>query len=198
LELGEAVRRRRMVRRFEQRPLPPQTLDRVLESALHAPSAGFSQGTELVVLDEPGAVERFWATTAHPGFERRLDRSAGPPVLVLVLSGKRAYLDRYAEPDKAGLGMDVEAGWPVPWWDLDAAMAAMLLLLAAVDEGIGGWLSGVFHGHERLMRDLGVPEGHRLIGVVGLGYPAADDRPSGSPRRRRRRSLDEVVHRGRW
>jgi len=198
VELVDAVRRRRMVRRFEQRPLPPEVLDRVLESALHAPSAGFSQGTALLVLDEPGAVRRFWAVTAHPRFERRLDRPAGPPVLVLVLSGKRAYLDRYAEPDKAGLGMDVEAGWPVPWWDLDAAMAAMLLLLAAVDAGLGGWLFGVFHGEERLLRDLGVPEERRLIGVVGLGYPAADDRPGGSPRRRRRRRLDEVVHRGRW
>jgi len=198
LELGDAVRRRRMVRRFEQRPLPPEVLDRVLESALHAPSAGFSQGTELVVLDEPGAVERFWSTTADPRFDRRVDRSAGPPVLVLVLSGKRAYLDRYAEPDKAGLGMDVEAGWPVPYWDLDAAMAAMLLLLAAVDAGIGGWLFGVFHGEERLLRDLGVPVERRLIGVVGLGHPATDDRPSGSPRRRSRRPLGEVVHRGGW
>jgi nitroreductase len=198
LELGDVVRRRRMVRRFEQRPLPAEVLDRVLGCALHAPSAGFSQGTELVVLDEPGAVERFWSTTTNPRFDQPLDRSAGPPVLVLVLSGKKAYLDRYAEPDKAGLGMDVEAGWPVPWWDLDAAMAAMLLLLAAVDAGVGGWLFGVFHGEKRLLADLGVPAGYRLVGVVGLGYQAADDRPSGSPRRRRRRPLDEVVHRGRW
>jgi nitroreductase len=198
LEFREVVRRRRMVRRFEQRPLPPELLDRVLESAMHAPSAGFSQGTTLVVLDRPEAVERFWATIADPAWEHRLDRSAGPPVLVLVLSDKQAYLDRYGEPDKAGLGMDVEQGWPVPYWDLDAAMGAMLLLLAAVDAGIGGWLFGVFYGEQPLLAELGVPPGRRLIGVVGLGWPAVGDRPGGSPRRRRRRPLDEVVHRGRW
>jgi len=198
LEFRDVVRRRRMVRRFDRRPVPSDVLDRVLESALHAPSAGFAQGTELVVLEGTEAVERFWAATADPRWEEDLDRSAGPPVVVLVLSDKRAYLDRYGEPDKAGLGMDVEASWPVPYWDLDAAMAAMLLLLAAVDAGLGGWFFGVFHGEERLLDALGVPGGRRLIGAVGLGYPAAGDRPSGSPRRRRRRPLGEVVHRGRW
>jgi nitroreductase len=117
---------------------------------------------------------------------------------VLVLSDKQAYLDRYAAPDKAGLGMDTEAGWPVAYWDMDAAMAVMLMLLTAVDEGVGAWYFGVFHGAAALLRDLGVPEGRRLVGAVALGYPAADDRPGRSARTRPRRPLDQVVHRGRW
>jgi nitroreductase len=94
--------------------------------------------------------------------------------------------------------MDVEAGWPLPYWDLDAAMAAMLLLLAAVDAGLGGWFLGVFHGEAELLAGLGVPPGHRLVGAVALGWPAADDRPGGSPRTRRRRGFAEVVHYDRW
>jgi nitroreductase len=197
VELREVLARRRMVRRFDPRPLPAEVLDRILASTTRAPSAGFSQGLDLLVLEGPVAVRGFWRATADPRFETPYS-TAEPPVIVLVLSDKQAYLDRYGAPDKAGLGMDVEAGWPVPYWDLDAAMAAMLLLLTAVDEGVGAWFFGVFHGAEPLLRDLGVPEGRRLIGAVALGYPAADDRPTGSSLTRRRRPLDQVVHRGRW
>jgi nitroreductase len=94
--------------------------------------------------------------------------------------------------------MEVEQGWPVPYWDLDAAMAAMLMLLAAVDEGVGAWYFGAFHGADKLLAGLGVPAGRRLIGAVALGYPAAGDRPGGSARTRPRRPLDQIVHRGRW
>jgi nitroreductase len=197
VELREVVRRRRMVRRFDPRPLPAEVLDRILRSATRAPSAGFSQGLDLLVLEGPEAVRGFWAATADPRFGTPYS-TAEPPVIVLVLSDKQAYLDRYAAPDKAGLGMEVEEGWPVPYWDMDAAMAVMLMLLTAVDEGVGAWYFGVFHGAEGLLRDLGVPEGRRLVGAVALGWPAADDRPSGSVRTRPRRPPDEVVHRGRW
>jgi nitroreductase len=197
MELREVVRRRRMVRRFDPRPLPAEVLDRILHSATRAPSAGFSQGLDLLVLEGRDAVRGFWQATADPRFATPYS-NAEPPAIVLVLSDRQAYLDRYAAPDKAGLGMDVEEGWPVPYWDMDAAMAVMLMLLTAVDEGVGAWWFGVFHGAAALLRDLGVPEGRRLVGAVALGYPAADDRPGGSARTRPRRPLDQVVHRGRW
>ena len=197
MELREVVRRRRMVRRFDPRPLPAEVLDRILHSAARAPSAGFSQGLDLLVLEGRDAVRGFWQATADPRFATPYS-NAEPPAIVLVLSDRQAYLDRYAAPDKAGLGMDVEEGWPVPYWDMDAAMAVMLMLLTAVDEGVGAWWFGVFHGAAALLRDLGVPEGRRLVGAVALGYPAADDRPGGSARSRPRRPLDQVVHRGRW
>jgi nitroreductase len=197
VELRDVVRRRRMVRRFNHEPLAPAVLERILHSATRAPSAGFSQGLDLVVLEGPEAVRGFWRATTDPRFGKPYS-TAEPPVIVLVLSNPQAYLDRYGQPDKAGLGMDTEAGWPVPYWDMDAAMAVMLMLLTAVDEGVGAWWFGVFHGAEALLRDLGVPHGRRLVGAVALGRPAADDRPAGSAVTRPRRPPDEVVHRGRW
>ena len=197
MELREVVRRRRMVRRFDPRPLPAEVLERILHAATRAPSAGFSQGLDLLVLEGREAVRGFWRATADPRFDTPYS-AAEPPAIVLVLSDRQAYLDRYAAPDKAGLGMEVEKGWPVPYWDMDAAMAVMLMLLTAVDEGVGAWWFGVFHGAEALLRDLDVPEGRRLVGAVALGHPAADDRPSGSARTRARRPPDQVVHRGRW
>ena len=199
MEFRDVVRRRRMVRRFDQRAVPRDLLDAVLDSARHAPSAGFSQGMALVGLDEPAQVRRFWDLTTRSG-SARVDevRAATPPVIVLPLSHKQAYLDRYAEPDKAGTGLDAQERWPVPYWDLDLAMAVMLMLLTAVDHGLGGWFFGVFHGERELLRDLGVPSAYRPIGALGLGYPAPGEQPIGSVRSRPRRPLEDIVHRGRW
>jgi nitroreductase len=196
MELSEVLRRRRMVRRFRDTPISAEALRRVLASAQRAPSAGFTQGTALLVLDHREQVEEFWRLTDPWG--RKARGSTLPPVVVIPLSDKQAYLDRYSEPDKQGLGMDVEEGWPVPYWDLDAAMTVMLMLLAAVDEGLGAWYFGIFQRERELLHGLGVPAGLKPIGAVALGHPAPEDRPRGSSTARSRRSFDEVVHWGRW
>ncbi len=63
MEFREVVRRRRMVRRYADRPVDPAVVDRALAHATHAPSAGFSQGWGFLVLDQPADVEAFWAAT---------------------------------------------------------------------------------------------------------------------------------------
>jgi nitroreductase len=199
MEFTEVVRRRRMVRRFDQRPVPREVIDRILDIARRAPSAGFSQGLELLVLDTPDAVDAFWTITRHPEFGWDEDDIAvGPPVLVIPLPDARRYVERYSEPDKIRFGMNEERNWPVRFWDIDAAMAAMLLLLAAVDEGLGGWFFGIDHGERELLDRFGVPAALHMIGVVGLGYRADDEEPSGSWMTRRRRPFEDQVHRGRW
>ena len=186
-----------MVRAFEDRPVDPAIVDRLLEQALHAPSAGFSQGWAFLVLTEPADRARFWdavfpddrASFAHP----RLF-SAG--CLIVPLSHKQAYLDRYAEPDKGWAERD-EARWPVPYWDVDTAMASMLILLTAVDEGLGALFFGIFGAHvDALRAAFGVPPAFSPIGAIAVGHRARDS-PSPSLRRGRR-GVDEVVHRGRW
>jgi nitroreductase len=185
-----------MVREFTPDRVPKPTLMRILDAALHAPSAGFAQGTELVVLTEADDLARFW-TIVDPAMRKMSGRGA-PPVVVIPFADKNAYLARYSEADKRGLGMDKEEGWPVPYWDLDAAMGAMLMLLAAVDEGLGGWLFGIFHGEEELMTWLGVPHGSRPIGALAFGYASPAERRRGSALSRKRRTLEDVVHWGRW
>jgi nitroreductase len=197
VEFWDVVRRRRMVRRFASRPVPAEVVDRVLRSGLHAPSAGFAQGLELIVLEDPQQLSDFWQIT-DPWARKQAGEEGDPPLIVIPFANKNRYLSRYAEPDKQGLGMDVEEGWPVPYWDLDAAMSAMLMLLAAVDEGLGGWYFGIFHGEERLLEWLGAPEGCRPIGALAFGYPHPDELRRGSGLSRNRRPLNDVVHRGRW
>ncbi|MFN2590975.1 MAG: nitroreductase family protein [Actinomycetota bacterium] len=197
MEFRDVLGRRRMVRSFLPQPVPDDVVRRVLSTVRHVPTAGFSQGIDVILLDTAEQLRRFWRTTTpddewsatEPDLPPRL-----PPVIVLPFSDKRAYLKRYSKRDKAGLGMDVEEGWPVPYWDIDAAMAVMTILLSAVDEGLGGWFFGVFHGERDLLRDLDVPEGPRLLGAIGLGYPD----PAEGGYVLRHRPLDDFVHRGRW
>ncbi len=86
----------------------------------------------------------------------------------------------------------------MPYWDLDTAMAVMLMLLSAVDEGLGAWFFGIFHGEADLLQWLKVPGGRRPIGAVALGYPSPAERVRGSAQTRKRRDLGEAVHRGGW
>jgi nitroreductase len=198
MELHDAIRRRRMVRSFEDRPVAPEVVDTVLAHAVRAPSAGFSQGWAFVVLEGPDQTEVFWRTTTTPDW-RASTRRAGlmrAPVVVLPLAHRRAYLDRYAEPDKEGTGLDRAEAWPVPYWLIDTAFATMLTLLSATDAGLGAAFVGIFRGEAELLATLGVPEGYRPIGAVAMGYPAPDI-PSPSLARGRRPTA-EVVHRGRW
>lgn len=192
------VRRRRMVRNFEDRPLAPEVIARILEHAQRAPSAGFSQGWAFLALDGPDETARFWAATLP---EAKRDGFPWPgllkaPLIVVPLSHKQAYLDRYAEPDKGWIDRD-ESRWPVPYWHIDTAFAAMLMLLTAVDEGLGALFFGIFPENLASFRAaFEVPEEYTPIGAVAIGHPAPD-RPSPSLQRGRRPPT-EVVHRGRW
>src|ERR1044071_8701660 len=136
MEFSEAVRRRRMVRSFTDRPLPAGAADELAAVALRAPSAGFTQGVSLLVLESALDRDRFWsASWPGDGTPRSSDLSAAP-LLMLLWTSEAAYLDRYAEPDKGWTDRD-PARWSAPYWWVDAGMAGMLTLLAAVDTGLG-------------------------------------------------------------
>jgi nitroreductase len=201
MELRELLRRRRMVRRFEQRAIPDGVLRRLLEVARHAPSAGFSQGFDFVVLIRPDELDWFYRTTDDPtdpeSYPGR-DPAVAPACIVLPYANKRAYLERYSRPDKIQFGMDREENWPVPFWTVDTAMAMMLILLAAVDDGLGAWYFGITRGEDEVAKTLGVPADCKLLGVIALGYASPDDRPHGSVFTRRRRPFESMFHFGRW
>ena len=197
MDFDDVVRRRRMVRNFDDRPIDPQTVDRLLANAVRAPSAGFTQGWAFLVLEGPEQTERFWEASAPPDHDRARRRWPGvlrAPLIVVCLASERSYRERYAEADKAWSGR-AGGAWPVPWWYVDCAFAALLLLLTAVDAGLGALFFGVTD-HDGLRAAFGVPADHVPVGAVAVGHPLPDE-PSASLARGRR-PLDEVVHRGRW
>jgi nitroreductase len=201
MELWEALRRRKSVRSYTQEPVPREVLDRVLDSVLRAPSAGFTQGNEFLVIADADEVAWFWDTIDDPTAVRSDgDRSLLAPVVVIPLAHKAAYLARYSAPDKEQFGLSDEKRWPVPFWYVDAGMASMCILLAAVDEGLGAWFFGFAEGEAAVLEHFGVPAEFRPAGAIALGWPAASDPLSAgsSARTRPRRTTAELVHYDRW
>lgn len=200
MELTEAVRRRRMVRRYDAtRPIPREILEPLVRLGVRGPSAGFSQGVEFLVLATPGDLDRYWTATTSPDVteDSWLAGMRTAQALILCLSDKSAYLERYAQPDK-GWADRAEDRWPIPYWDVDAGMGAMLVLLGAVDEGLGACFFGVpGTRHDAVRSAFGLPDRLRMVGVVSLGYPALDEHPAGSGTTRLRRPVRETVHFGR-
>jgi len=171
MEFHDVLRRRRMVPRFLDRPVDAGAVDRILECGRRGPSAGFSQGTEFLVLEGSEQTGRYWSAT------RQADDRADPsrpgvraaPLVVVPLAHQQAYLDRYAEADKGWTDKD-ESRWPVPYWLVDASFAAQLIVLAAIDEGLAAAFIGIEHP-DRVRREFGVPDGYQPIGTIVAGHP---------------------------
>jgi nitroreductase len=200
MDFQEVVRRRRMVRNFDpDRPVDPEVGERIIANARRAPSAGFSQGFEFLVCEGAEELGLFWREACPPEEDDGDPYAEGlrrATLLVVPLSHRDAYLDRYAEPDKGWTDRD-EARWPVPYWHIDTGFAALLMLLTAVDAGLGACFFGITPERIPPFRAaFGVPEALTPIGAVAIGHRAPDEV---SPSiRRGRRPAEEIVHRGRW
>jgi FMN reductase [NAD(P)H] len=201
MEFREALKRRRMVRAYQPRQVPRETLERIVGTIRRAPSAGFSQGQRLIVLTEP---ERRTALADAAGEEDYVEQGfvpwiSGASALVVVCTREEDYHDRYRQPDKLTEGEEID--WPVPYWHADAGAAAMLILLAAVDEGLAAGVFGIPADRVESVRTLlRLPDDVAIVEVITLGY-AADDTASdrlSSRGTRPRRALAELVRWESW
>jgi nitroreductase len=192
MEFRDVIRARRSIRSFSPERPDPALIDEIIDIARRVPTAGFSQGIDFLVVDSPDALDTVW----EAGNQEQPDD--GPPVLVFVFSDPERYLSRYREGDKAKFSLGEADAWKIKFWDVDASMAAMQLQLAAVDAGIDTWFFGMGDAEEAIRERLGVPADRNLIGIIALGYRAGDEAPIGSATTRKRRTLDEQLHRNRW
>lgn len=188
-----------MCRSFRTDAVDPAIIEQLVDLASRSPSAGKTQGWDLVVLHGE-QTERFWRH-AFPVDRRGGFRWPGlfdAPVIALPFADPGAYVERYGEPDKdrTGLGVGIDA-WPTPYWTVDASMAVMALLLAAENVGLGALLFAVFRGEREVRAELGVPEHLQLLGALALGWPANERQPGASASRPRRRP-SEIIHLDGW
>ncbi len=199
MEFQKVVNKRKMIRSFKPDPIPREKLDRILKNMFKGPSAGFSQGTEVFIIDDPNLKELLfsqWGTKEERQKNfKRWPYMENAPIILVVLSNKDAYLERYAEPDKGWTDKD-ESRWPVPFWHIDAGMAALLALLTVVDEELGAVFTGV-PKPEKFRADFNIPQNYTPIGAILIGYPKEFDPPSPSLKRGRK-SLDQVTHHNSW
>ena len=188
-----------MIRAFTTEPLPEGLTDRLLAAAARAPSAGFSQGFSFLVLEGPEQCAPFWRLVfaqAEEQADERMHRlvtgMSQAPLLIVPMASKEVYLDNYAER-----GWGDESRWAVPYWYIDTGFAALLILLAAVGEGLGA----VFFGPPEFAdfrAEFGVPEEWTPIGAIAVGHYDPEANPDRPALRSRRKPLADLVHRGHW
>ena len=197
MEFTQVVQRRRMVRNYTGEPVGPDVLDRILDTGVRIPSAGFSQGVFLVAVTDAetrSEIARLCGEEEYvaDGFDPWI---SGAPVHILVCVSSAVYADQYAAADKGGPDSPLADAdnWPVPYWWVDGGAAMQNLLLAAVDEGLAAGFLGS-HKMPGIKTLLGIPDTVSPIGIVTIGHPAPD-RKSGSLKRGRR---PDTIHRERW
>jgi FMN reductase [NAD(P)H] len=197
--LYELLEQRRMVRHYSGEPVPREALERIVATVRRAPSAGFSQGQRLLVVDDPELL----AQIAALGDDEPLEgvepwfQTAAAQVFVMTREGD--YHERYQSADKLQDGEEIE--WPVPFWHVDAGAAMMLILVAAIEEGLAAAVYGIFGDDEQKLRELlRIPSDLTLVAGVSLGYPRPDPGWSSKTSRttQRRRPVDELVHWNSW
>jgi len=194
-----------MTRAFDARAVPDDILVDIVDLASRSPSAGKSQGWNLVAL-RGARTEDLWSRTFTSDARRtfRWQAMFDAPLVVLSFADPHAYLARYGEADKrhTGLGESLD-NWPTATWTIDAAFATMTLLHAAHDRGLGALFFHVDKGRDEVRDALAIPSHWVLLGAVALGWrldstdATGESDPARGPgrsARRRRRTPAEIIH----
>lgn len=176
MELREIVERRRIVRHFAPDPIEHDVLQRIAAVAQRAPSAGFSQGQRVVIVTDADRRRRLAELAGEAfytgrGFDPWISEA---PALFVPAVSATVYIDRYNEPDKRDPSEPpgTEDEWEVPYWWMDGGCTVMLIMLAAVDEGLAsGFAGGDVAG---IRAELGMPDHFTPLGVMPVGRPLPD------------------------
>ena len=173
-ELDKVIRKRKMIRKYDQsREVPDKIINKLIDNASRAPSAGHTQVQEFVVIKEPSIKRKLMLASVN---QEQVEEA---PVLIVVCSNTSRSVGRYGERGKEFYSI------------IDGAFASMLILLTATNEGLGASFVGAFND-EKVSEILGLPEHVRPIGIIALGY--SDEKPA----RLERIQKDRLIHYERW
>ena len=206
MDFDEVVRKRRSIRKYRPEPVEQAALDRILDTATRGPTAGYSQGQSYVVVTDPAMIRRLMtemdrqeqALLGNPPQDAQAEPEPpafGAPVLVVACTNEADYHRRYQRPDKL-LPDGSEIPWPAPYWYVDSGCGIMLMLLAAVNEGLDACLIGIPFDVAPWQNILGMPEEVMPVGTILIGHRAADEQKRDL--RPRRRPQEDYMHRERW
>ena len=173
MDVWSAIRTKRMVRRFESRPLAPNHLTRIVDAGRHAGSSKNEQSWDFLVVEDRDSLRRLSEVGPYAG------HLAGAAAAVALVT-----------PDPRAPGASLSLAW-------DAGLAAENMMLAAWELGIGSCPATVYE--QAVARDaLGFPEDRFCGWILSFGYPADPDDLTRPPKSGGRKPLAEVVHRERW
>ena len=171
METWDVIRARRNVRAYEDRPIPSEDLERILEAGRRTPSSMNDQPWDFVACTDRETCEQLAATWKYAA------HAAGAAAVVVLV---------------AAIPSDQDTR---DWIFYDMGQATMSMMLVAADLGVGSSHASI-DDQALARRILGLPEDRFCVGLVAFGYPA--DRPLAPIARPDRRPFDSVVHRGRW
>jgi nitroreductase len=173
-ELDKVIRKRKMIRKYDQsREVPEKIINKLIDNASRAPSAGHTQVQEFIVIKDPSIKRKLRLASVN---QEQVEEA---PVLIVICSNTSRSVGRYGERGKEFYSI------------IDGAFASMLILLTATNEGLGASFVGAFND-EKVSEILGLPEHVRPIGIITLGY--SDEKPA----RLERIQRDRLIHYERW
>jgi nitroreductase len=173
MDVWGAIRAKRMVRRFDGRPLAPEHLTRIVDAGRHAGSSKNQQNWDFVVVEDRDRLRRLSGVGPYAG------HLAGAAAAVALVT-----------PDPRAPGASLSLAW-------DAGLAAQNMMLAAWELEVGSCPATVYE--QAVARDaLGFPEDRFCGWILSFGDPADPEDLTRPPKRGGRKPLDEVVHRERW
>jgi len=173
MDFAQVVKKRFMCRSYQDRDVPDEVLERILDLAVRFPSAGHTQPQEFIVVRNGNT--KYWLAWAA------LDQFfiAEALVVIAVVSDTRRSKARYSERGEKFYSI------------VDGAFAALLVLLATVNEGLGAAFVGAFDDDE-VRELLGLPQAVRPIGIIPIGFCAEP------PRKLPRIPKEQIIHYERW
>jgi len=173
-DLMDIVKGRRSIRKYEDKEVPEELLNQVLDSVKWSPSWANTQCWEVVVVKDPAIKEQLQGTLVKNPATKAMVQAP----IVLVLCGKLKSSGYYSDKVTTKFG---------DWFMFDLGIAAQSICLTAYSLGLGTVIVGLFD-HNKSKEILGVPDDYELVSMIPLGYPAKD------PEAPKRREISEFTH----
>jgi nitroreductase len=154
MDFNEVVKRRKMIREYDlEKQIPDEIITKLIKNAHKAPSAGHTQVQEFIIVKDPSIKRKLRKAAVNQEYVERA------PLLIVVCSNTSRSVGRYGSRGREFYSI------------VDGAFASMLILLSAVNEGIGASFVGAFQD-SKVSEILELPKDVRPIGIICIGYPA--------------------------
>ncbi|AIF85254.1 nitroreductase [Candidatus Nitrososphaera evergladensis SR1] len=162
-----------MIRKYQVRSIPDSIINKIIENAHRAPSAGHTQVQEFIIVRDAETKKKLKRVSVN---QEQVEEA---PLLIVVCANTSRSIGRYRQRGKEFYSV------------MDGAFASILILLTAVNEGIGAGFVGAFED-DKVSEILGLPEYVRPIGIIALGFPDEE------PKKLERIAKERLIHHERW
>jgi nitroreductase len=160
MELTDAIKGRRSIRKYKPDPVPEEALQKVMEAVRWAPSWANTQCWEVIVVKDPKVKSELLEAVpeTNPSFSSIMEAP-----LLLILCGKKGVAGYYKSQPRTAKG---------DWLMFDTGLAMQNLCLAAYALGLGTVIIGAFD-HKKVEEILGFPQNVEVVAMTPLGYPTS-------------------------